>query len=110
MGAAFEFIWLAFLLWGLNGYFQSMGWAPSVKTIANWYPPEERGKWSSLLATSYLLGGVVSWFIAILITDTFSLNWRVSFVIPGIIMLLMAIHFYIRARDAPEVVGLPTIE
>ena len=55
MGVAFEFIWLAFLLWGLNGYFQSMGWAPSVKTVANWYSPEERGKWSSRLATSYLL-------------------------------------------------------
>jgi len=110
VGVAFDFIWLAFLLWGLNGYFQSMGWAPSVKTIANWYPPEERGKWSSRLATSYLLGGVVSWLIAILITDTFSLNWRFSFIIPGVIMFFMAIHFYLRARNAPEECGLPTIE
>ncbi len=110
MGVAFDFIWLLFLLWGLNGYFQSMGWAPSVKTIANWHPPDERGKWSSRLATSYLLGGVVSWFIAILITDTLSLNWRFSFIIPGIIMLFMAIHFYLRGRNAPEEVGLPTLE
>ena len=85
MGVAFELIWLVFLLWGLNGYFQAMGWAPSVKTIANWYPPDERGKWSSRLATSYLLGGVVSWLLAILITDTIGLNWRFSFVIPGIL-------------------------
>jgi OPA family glycerol-3-phosphate transporter-like MFS transporter len=110
MGVAFEFIWLAFLLWGLNGYFQSMGWAPSVKTIANWHPPEERGKWSSRLATSYLLGGVVSWLIAILITDTFSLNWRFTFIVPGIIMFFMAIHFYMRARNAPEECGLSTLE
>jgi sugar phosphate permease len=110
IGVAFEFIWLAFLLWGLNGYFQSMGWAPSVKTIANWYPPEERGKWSSRLATSYLLGGVVSWVLALLITDTFNLNWRFAFIVPGIIMFFMAIHFYLRARNAPEECGLPTIE
>jgi OPA family glycerol-3-phosphate transporter-like MFS transporter len=110
MSVAFGFIWLAFFLWGLNGYFQSMGWAPSVKTIANWHPPEERGKWSSRLATSYLLGGVVSWFIAILITETFSLNWRFSFIIPGIIMFLMAIHFFFRSRNAPEEVGLPSLE
>ncbi|KKL81750.1 hypothetical protein LCGC14_1991630 [marine sediment metagenome] len=110
MGFAFEFIWLAFLLWGLNGYFQSMGWGPSVKTIACWYPPEERGKWSSRLATSYLFGGVVSWLIAILITDTFSLNWRFSFIVPGAIMFFMAIHFYLRVRNAPEECGLPTIE
>jgi OPA family glycerol-3-phosphate transporter-like MFS transporter len=110
MGVAFDFIWVAFLLWGLNGYFQAMGWAPSVKTIANWQPPNDRGKWSSRLATSYLLGGVVSWFIAILITDTFSLDWRFSFIFPGIIMFFMAIHFYARSRNAPEEVGLPTLE
>ena len=110
MGVAFDFIWVAFLLWGLNGYFQSMGWAPSVKTIANWHPAEDRGKWSSRLATSYLLGGVVSWIIAIFITETLSLNWRFSFVIPGIIMLFMGIHFFIRCRNAPEECGLPTIE
>ena len=110
MGGAFELIWVAFLLWGLNGYFQSMGWAPSVKTIANWHPAEERGKWSSRLATSYLLGGVVSWIIAIFITENLSLNWRFSFITPGIIMLLMSIHFFIRCRNAPEECGLPTIE
>ncbi|MBY8989912.1 MAG: MFS transporter [Candidatus Lokiarchaeota archaeon] len=110
MGTAFDLIWVAFLFWGLNGYFQSMGWAPSVKTIANWYPAEDRGKWSSRLATSYLLGGVVSWIIAIVITKSLSLNWRFSFIVPGIIMLILAIHFYARCRNAPEEVGLPTIE
>jgi sugar phosphate permease len=110
MGVAFDLIWVAFLFWGLNGYFQSMGWAPSVKTIANWHPAEERGKWSSRLATSYLLGGVVSWIIAIFITETLSLNWRFSFIIPAIIMLAMGIHFFIRCRNAPEECGLPTIE
>lgn len=114
MGVAFEFIWVVFLLWGLNGYFQSMGWAPSVKTIANWHPPEERGKWSSRLATSYLLGGVLSWLIAIFITTTLEINWkfawRLSFIFPAIIMFIMAIHFFLRSKNAPEEVGLPTIE
>ncbi|MFX1500233.1 MAG: MFS transporter [Promethearchaeota archaeon] len=107
---AFDFIWLAFLLWGLNGYFQSMGWAPSVKTIANWQHPEERGKWSSRLATSYLLGGIVSWLLAIFITSTLGLDWRFTFIVPGIIMFLMAIHFFVRCRNAPEECGLPTLE
>jgi len=110
MGVAFDIVWVAFLFWGLNGYFQSMGWAPSVKTVANWYPADERGKWSSRLATSYLLGGVVSWVIAIFITKTLSLNWRFSFLIPGIIMFAMGIHFFVRCRNAPEECGLPTIE
>jgi sugar phosphate permease len=110
MSVGFEFIWVAFLLWGLNGYFQSMGWAPAVKTIANWHPPDERGKWSSRLATSYLLGGVLSWVLAIFITSTLSLDWRFAFIIPGIIMLVMSFHFYLRCRNAPEECGLPTLE
>lgn len=32
------------LVWAINGYFQSMGWAPSIKTIANWFPSKSRGK------------------------------------------------------------------
>ncbi len=110
MGVAFDLIWLAFLPWGLNGFFQAMGWAPSVKTIANWHPSVERGKWSSRLATTYLFGDVVSWIIAMLIVETFSLNWRLTFIIPGIIMFFMGIHFYLRCRNAPEECGLPTIE
>jgi len=36
--------WLAgmILLWALNGYFQSMGWSPVVKTIAGWFPPPNK--------------------------------------------------------------------
>ena len=25
------------IIWAINGYVQSMGWAPSVKTVANWF-------------------------------------------------------------------------
>ena len=48
------------LIWGLNGYFQSMGWAPSVKTVANWFPPEKRGKIGGFLGTSYQIGNAAS--------------------------------------------------
>ena len=27
------------IIWAVNGYAQSMGWAPIVKTLANWFPP-----------------------------------------------------------------------
>jgi len=32
------------IIWGLNGYFQAMGWSPSIKTLANWFPTRVRGK------------------------------------------------------------------
>ena len=41
------------IIWGLNGYFQSMGWGPTVKAMANWFPVRIRGRISGLLGTSY---------------------------------------------------------
>jgi len=96
------------LLWGLNGYFQSMGWAPVVKTIANWFPPNKRGRAGGLMGTSYQIGNAASWALAGLIVG--SLGWRWAFWIPAAIFFLSGIHWFIRGRNAPEEVGLPTIE
>ncbi|MCK5051301.1 MAG: MFS transporter [Candidatus Cloacimonetes bacterium] len=96
------------VLWGLNGYVQSMGWGPTVKTKANWFPKNIRGKISGKLGTSYIIGGAFSWFLAGTIAKYF--NWRFTFFIPAIICIIIAIHWYIRARNAPEEVGLPTLE
>lgn len=98
------------ILWAFNGVFQSMGWAPSVKTIANWVEPKERGRWSGFLGSSYQMGGLVSWIIASLIIDVLGMDWRYSFWIAGIILLIAATHFYWRARNAPEETGLPAVE
>lgn len=96
------------IIWGLNGYFQSMGWGPTVKAMANWFPVRIRGRISGLLGTSYIIGGAFSWFLAGTIIKYF--NWRYVFWFPSIFCILIAIHWYIRARNAPEEVGLPTLE
>ena len=96
------------VLWGLNGYVQSMGWGPTVKTKANWFPKKIRGKISGRLGTSYIIGGAFSWFLAGTIARYF--NWRFTFFIPAAICIIIAFHWYIRARNAPEEVGLPSLE
>lgn len=96
------------LIWGLNGYFQSMGWPASVKTIANWFPPKKRGKMSGLLGTSYQVGNAYSWVLAGLMIGFF--HWKWAFWVPGTIVIVSAIYWYIRGRNAPEEVSLPMIE
>lgn len=96
------------IIWGLNGYFQSMGWGPTVKAKANWFPKKIRGKISGRLGTSYIIGGAFSWFLAGTIVKY--LNWRFTFWIPAVICIVLAIHWYVRARNAPEEVGLPSLE
>jgi len=96
------------IIWGLNGYFQSMGWGPSVKTVANWFQSKKRGKMGGFLGTSYQIGSAYSWALVGFIVGRF--GWRCAFWVPGIIVIISAIHWFIRGRNAPEEVGLPTIE
>ena len=101
-------ITLMTILLGINGYLLSMGWGPSVKTIANWFTTKERPRRSGLLGTSYLIGHAASFALTSYIISV--LDWRWAFFIPAIICIALAINWYIRGRNAPEEVGLPTIE
>ena len=96
------------VIWAVNGYVQSMGWAPSVKTLANWFAPKARGKMSGRLGTSYILGSAVSIALAGFIAAR--LGWRATFFVPSALLLLSAVHWYLRARNSPESIGLPALE
>lgn len=96
------------VLWGLNGYFQAMGWSPSVKTLANWFPPERRGKVAGLYGSSYQMGNVASWLLGGYLALHY--GWRYVFWVPAGLFLLSAIHCWVRVRNAPEDIGLPSIE
>jgi len=96
------------LIWALNGYFQSMGWGSAVKTIANWFPPKRRARFSALLGTSYQIGNAVSWALAGFIVGLF--GWRWAFFLPAAICIVIGLHWLIRGRNAPEEVGLPCVE
>lgn len=96
------------IIWAVNGYMQSMGWAPAVKTLANWFPPRVRGKMSGRLGTSYILGGAISVALAGFIAVRF--GWRATFFVPCALLLLSAVHWYLRAINSPEIAGFPTLE
>jgi MFS transporter, OPA family, glycerol-3-phosphate transporter len=96
------------IIWGLNGYFQSMGWSPQVKTMANWFTVKQRGKWMGLMGSCYQIGNALSWLLSSFLAANY--GWRVVFWVPAAIFLVSAIHFVTRLRNAPEEVGLPPIE
>ncbi len=96
------------VIWGLNGYFQSMGWSPQVKTMANWFTVAQRGKWMGLMGSCYQVGNALSWLLSSFLAANY--GWRVVFWVPAILFLISSIHFVTRLRNAPEEVGLPPIE
>ena len=96
------------IVWGLNGYFQSMGWSPQVKTMANWFTVKQRGKWMGLMGSCYQIGNAYSWLLAAYLAANY--GWRSLFWVPAIIFLVSSVHFVTRLRNAPEEIGLPRIE
>ena len=85
-----------------------MGWAPSVKAIANWFPLKSRGRVGGAYGSSYQIGAACSLALAGFLAG--ALGWRWCFWIPGVLVIPSAIHCWFRVKNAPEEVGLPTIE
>ena len=36
-------VWIMAIVWGLNGFFQSMAWSPGVSSLNTWWPSDKRG-------------------------------------------------------------------
>jgi OPA family glycerol-3-phosphate transporter-like MFS transporter len=96
-------------LWGLNGFFQGMGWPPCGRTMGHWFSESERGLKFSMWNTSHNVGGAIAGVMAADAVGRFG-GWQYAFYVPGVISLAVAAYLYARLRDTPQSVGLPSIE
>ena len=88
------------LLWALNGYFQSMAWAPGAKLINNWWGEKERGKAFGFYTMAAGLSSVVTYLLSIVLLQQ-GYEWRMLFRLPVLLLLVSATAFLIIARDKP---------
>ncbi len=99
------------VLWGLNGYCQSMVWSNGVGVLNKWWPKEKRG-FASGLATAF--SGVAQVVTYLTILGCMELNpdwsWRAAFRYPMIPMVLMLIAFAVFFKTKPEDIGLKPFE
>jgi OPA family glycerol-3-phosphate transporter-like MFS transporter len=100
--------WGLLLPWCLNGYVQSLGFAPGSKMIADWWEKRERGKAFGLYLCASGVASTVAFALCISVLN--HLDWRWLFRIPVIFLFLSAIIFYWIARDKPQDLGFPPIE
>ena len=96
------------LCWGINGWFQSMGFPGIAKALAFWYSNTERGTKWAFWSTSHQFGTMLGALLAGFVIVKF--GWRAAFIIPGVINLLMCIFTYATMQDKPQTKGLPEIE
>ena len=94
-------------LWAVNGWAQSAGWALMMQTLSDWNTSARRGTLIGRLSTSYQAGHVVSWLLAGALCE--AVGWRAAFVVPGLLLIPVALVFFVFLRDSPVEAGLPLV-
>jgi OPA family sugar phosphate sensor protein UhpC-like MFS transporter len=99
--------WLFVILWGVNGWFQAMGSAPSGASISQWFSNKERGRRYSTWSMAHPLGEGMSMVLSAAIISY--LGWRWGFWIAGSAAVIVALILYSMLADRPRTYGLPTV-
>ena len=99
------------VLWGLNGFCQSMVWSNGVGVLNKWWPKKERG-FASGLATAFSGVAQVVTYLTILLSMQLhpQWGWRAAFRLPMVPMVLILIGFFLFFKEKPEDVGLQAFE
>ncbi len=99
------------ILWGLNGFFQSMVWSNGLGVVNKWWPNKKRG-FATGLTTFFSGMAQVTTYLSVLLC--LHLNpewgWRAAFRFPMIPLLLSLIAFVLFFKNAPSEVGLGELE
>lgn len=93
------------VLWGLNGWFQSMGSAPAGVSIFQWFEPSCRGRFYSAWAGSHNIGEGISFIVTTSLVAMW--GWQAGFIAPGIMCVIVAIILFFSLADRPLAEGLP---
>ena len=95
------------ILWGANGWFQSMGSAPSGASISQWFSNTERGTRYSIWSMAHSIGEGISIVLTAVIVAYFSWQW--GFWVAGGMSILVALLMFKMLADNPRTYGLPTV-
>ncbi|WP_319589412.1 MFS transporter [uncultured Draconibacterium sp.] len=95
------------VLWGISGWFQSMGAAPSVISLSRWFSNRERGTYYGIWSASHSIGKALTYVGIAFIVSLF--GWKWGFWGAGISGLVSAFMIALFLHDTPESKGLPPI-
>jgi len=104
---AVSYFWFFVILWAFNGWFQSIGSAPCVVSLCQWFSNKERGTYYGIWAASHNIGEGLTYVGTAVLVSWF--GWRWGFWGPGIICIFVAFILFRLLADRPETCGLPHI-
>ena len=96
------------ILWGLNGYFQSMSWTPGVAILTKWWPGPTRG-FATGLAHAFSGFGQVAAILSVALAFKIlpGLGWRSAFLVSAVFPAAALAVYLVWARTSPTQIGLP---
>ena len=102
-------VWTMGVLWVVNSYFQGMGVGPCIKTLPQWFPPNELSTKQSIWNLSHSVGAgavfaLCGWFLI----PAFH-SWRLCFIVPAAIALAGAVAILFLFKDSPADLGFPAV-
>lgn len=87
------------ILWGLNGFCQSMFWSTLLRLLAAYSLPEQRKSISTIMSTCSVTGYLISWVI---LSSVFQpCTFLPYFLVPGIVALLLMLAWYVMSCKMP---------
>ena len=95
------------VLWGLCGWFQTFGAAPSVVSLNQWFSNKQRGTLYGIWFSAHNIGTGLTYIITAYIVGAF--GWQMGFFAPGVLGISASIFLYLFMHDRPQVYGLPPV-
>lgn len=86
-------------VWACNGYVQALGWPPTMRAAANWFPPLQRGRAIGIIGTGYQLCGALTFVVAGWAAHAF--GWRGALYVPAVLVAASAVHMWFLLEDTP---------
>lgn len=99
--------WIFAILWGVNGWVQSMGAPSSVVGLSRWFTDKERGSYYGFWSASHNIGEAITFIATAAVVSV--AGWRWGFEAAGIAGLIGAAIVMIFMKDSPTSQGLPSV-
>lgn len=106
LGFVNSFILFA-ILWGISGWFQSMGAASCVVGLSRWFTDKDRGSFYGFWSASHNIGEAMTFIIVASIVS--ALGWRYGFLGAGLVGLIGTLIVWRFFHDSPQSKGLPAV-
>jgi sugar phosphate permease len=97
-------LYMLTFIWACNGYVQALGWPPTMRVAANWFPALKRGRAIGIIGTGYQLCGAFTYVLSGWAAEKF--GWRGAMYVPAALLAASAVHMLIFLKPSPDTATL----